>query len=110
MNNLLPTTIEGWNAKKRRFMALYEKEQPWSHMAHVYENAISYCDRKALELKGMYRKVFLMVVLVNVLVLLSILASGCGKMMRGTGLIFEGLGDGVVAGGQHLQDSTSQEK
>ena len=44
------------------------------------------------------------------IVCLIIFVGGCGKMMRGTGLIFEGLGDGVVAGGQHLQDSTSQEK
>ena len=48
------------------------------------------------------------IVISFLLLILSI--SGCGKMMRGTGLIFEGLGDGVVAGGQHLQDSTSQEK
>ena len=77
---LLPTTIEGWTKKKERFVALLEREQPWTHMADVYVNAINYCDRKMLELKGMYRKVFLMVVLVNALVLLSILASGCNTI------------------------------
>lgn len=35
---------------------------------------------------------------------------GCAKIMRGSGLIAEGLGDGVVAAGQHLQESTNQEK
>ena len=66
---LLPTTIEGWTKKKERFIALLEKEQPWTHMADVYENAINYCDRKMLELKGMYRKVLLMVVLLACLIL-----------------------------------------
>jgi len=80
MNNLLPTTIEGWTKKKERFVALLEKEQPWTHIAEVYENAINYCDRKMLELKGMYRKVLLMVVLVNALVLISILTSGCNTI------------------------------
>lgn len=42
-----------------------------------------------------------------VLIVLSIAISGCGKMMRGTGLIIEGLGDGVTAAGEHLQESTS---
>ena len=50
-----------------------------------------------------------MVIGINVLVIVMILG-GCGKMMRGTGLIFEGVGDGVVAAGEHLQESSSQEK
>ena len=45
--------------------------------------------------------------LVFVLVLV-ILSGGCAKVMQGTGLIFEGVGDGVVAGGQHLQESASK--
>ncbi len=77
MNNLLPTTIEGWTKKKVQFMALLEKEQPWTHMAEVYANAVNYCDRKMLELKGMYRKVFLMIVILACLILAI---SGCGTM------------------------------
>ena len=42
---LLPTTIEGWNAKKRLFMRLLTKE-PDPEQAEVYENAVNYCDRK----------------------------------------------------------------
>lgn len=50
-----------------------------------------------------------MVIAINVLVIVMILG-GCAKMMRGTGLIFEGVGDGVVAAGEHLQESTNQGK
>ena len=50
-----------------------------------------------------------MVIGINVLVIVMILG-GCAKMMRGTGLIFEGVGDGVVAAGEHLQESTNQGK
>ena len=39
---LLPTTIEGWNAKKRLFMRLLTKE-PDPEQAEVYENAVNYC-------------------------------------------------------------------
>ena len=45
-----------------------------------------------------------------VIALVLILASGCGKVTQGTGLIFEGFGDAVVAGGQHLQESANTEK
>ncbi len=43
-----------------------------------------------------------------VFVLVLVILSGCAKVMQGTGLIFEGVGDGVVAGGQHLQESASK--
>ena len=45
--------------------------------------------------------------IVIALVLLSILISGCGKMWEGTGRIMEGLGDGIVYAGEHIQESTS---
>ena len=73
-------------------------------------------DRKAFQkaIDGlesqMYRKVKIGLIVVSILVLLSILASGCGKVTQGTGLIFEGFGDAVVAGGQHLQESANTEK
>ena len=50
---------------------------------------------------------WLTIAMIIVLIVLSIATSGCGKMMRGTGLIIEGLGDGVTATGEHLQESTS---
>jgi predicted small secreted protein len=74
----LPTTIEGWNAKKRLFMRLLTKE-PNPEQAEVYENAIGYCDRKVGQVDKMRRRLFLMVILVNALVLLSIL-SGCNTI------------------------------
>jgi len=45
-------------------------------------------------------------IVISLLLVLFILG-GCAKVMQGTGLIFEGVGDGVVAGGQHLQESSS---
>jgi len=42
------------------------------------------------------------------LVLLLLFSDGCGKTMRGTGLIFEGFGDAIVAGGQYLQESADE--
>ena len=45
-------------------------------------------------------------IVISLLMVLFILG-GCAKVMQGTGLIFEGVGDGVVAGGQHLQESSS---
>ena len=68
--------------------------------------------QKAIEGLGneMYRREVVMVksavVVITVLVLLSII-SGCAKMLEGSGRIIEGLGDGVVAGGIHLQESSS---
>ncbi len=97
----LPTTIEGWNAKKRLFMRLWSKESD-PEQAEVYEHAINYCDRKV----GQVHKVSKMFVIV--LAYLILMFSGCAKVMQGTGLIFEGVGDGVVAGGQHLQESASK--
>lgn len=47
---------------------------------------------------------------ISLLACLILSIGGCGKMMRGTGLIFEGVGDGVVAAGEHLQESTNQGK
>lgn len=59
--------------------------------------------------KQMYRKVRTALIVISLLVLFSII-SGCAKTMQGTGLIFEGFGDAVVAGGQHLQESASKGK
>ncbi len=55
----------------------------------------------------MYRKVKIALIVVSILVLLSIVSSGCGKMLEGTGRIMEGLGDGMVYAGEHIQESTS---
>ena len=63
---LLPTTIEGWNAKKRLFMRLLTKE-PDPEQAEVYEHAINYCDRKV----GQVHKAIKMLVIVLVCLLLS---------------------------------------
>ena len=52
-------------------------------------------------------RIVVAIIIITILVLLSIWQAGCGKMMRGTGLIIEGLGDGVTAAGEHLQESTS---
>lgn len=46
---------------------------------------------------------------IGILACLILAIGSCAKVMRGTGLIFEGVGDGVVAAGTHLQESTSQE-
>ena len=42
-----------------------------------------------------------------VLLLGCLFVGGCAKMLEGSGRIIEGLGDGVVAGGIHLQESSS---
>jgi len=76
---LLPATIEGWCEKKRLFMRLLEQE-PDPEQREVYEHAIGYCDRKVGQVAKMQRKMLLMVVLVNALVLLSILSQGCATM------------------------------
>lgn len=54
------------------------------------------------------RKIWWIEIGLFVCLILSI--CGCAKVMRGTGLIIEGAGDGVVAAGTHLQESTNQEK
>lgn len=66
----LPTTIEGWNAKKRLFMRLWSKE-PDPEQAEVYEHAINYCDRKV----GQVHKVSKMLVIVLACLILAL--SGC---------------------------------
>lgn len=71
---------QNWYEKKKKFVDLLEQEQPWTHMAQVYEQAVSHCDRKILQSRGMYRRVLLMVILVNALVLASILLQGCGTL------------------------------
>ena len=102
---LLPTTIEGWTKKKVRFIALLEREQPWTHMADVYENAINYCDRKMLELKGMYRKVLLVV---GLILILSI--GGCNTA-RSTLNLGKSIGqDGAWILGKMSDNIQTQEK
>ena len=49
---------------------------------------------------------WLIVAVFTVAVTVGILG-GCAKTLRGTGLIFEGFGDAIVAGGEHLQESSS---
>ena len=44
---------------------------------------------------------------VSLLACLILSIGGCAKVMEGTGRIIEGVGDGVVAGGVHLQESSS---
>ena len=41
------------------------------------------------------------------LILLILSLCGCAKMLEGSGRIIEGMGDGIVAGGIHLQESSS---
>ena len=41
------------------------------------------------------------------LILLILSLGGCAKMLEGSGRIIEGMGDGIVAGGIHLQESSS---
>lgn len=53
------------------------------------------------------RKTLVKTLLVLLLTIVSV--GGCGKCMRGVGLIGEGFGDALVAGGQHLQESSSEE-
>ena len=60
-----------------------------------------------------YKKLLVWIKQAESMLLWSILSlilmfSGCAKVMQGTGLIFEGVGDGVVVGGQHLQESASK--
>ena len=64
---LLPTTIEGWNAKKRLFMRLLTKE-PDPEQAEVYENAVNYCDRK---IKQVHKAILVL------LACLILVMSGC---------------------------------
>lgn len=52
-------------------------------------------------------RILIAIGIITILVLLSIWQAGCGKMLRGSGLIIEGFGDGVVATGEHLQESSS---
>ena len=47
---------------------------------------------------------------IGIFVFLILAIGGCSKTMRGTGLIFEGFGDAIVAGGQHLQESANTGK
>ncbi len=56
------------------------KQEPDPEQREVYEHAIGYCDRKVGQVAKMRRRLLLMVVLVNALVLLSILAQGCGTL------------------------------
>ena len=63
---LLPTTVEGWNVKKRLFMRLLSKE-PDPEQAEVYENAIDYCDRKVGQVHKANLKIFLVVILILVI-------------------------------------------
>ena len=53
------------------------------------------------------KRILVALVVITVLVILSIIQCGCAKTLKGTGLIFEGFGDAVVAGGKHLQESSS---
>ena len=69
----LPTTIEGWNTKKRLFMRLWNKE-PDPEQAEVYEHAINYCDRKV----GQVHKVSKMLVIVLACLILAL--SGCNTI------------------------------
>lgn len=69
----LPTTIKGWNAKKRLFMRLWNKELD-PEQAEVYEHAINYCDRKV----GQVHKVSKMLVIVLACLILAL--SGCNTI------------------------------
>lgn len=55
------------------------------------------------------RRVIVMVIVITILVILSILQSGCGKLSRGGGMIIEGIGDGVGATGRFLQETSNVE-
>jgi len=39
--------------------------------------------------------------------LITLLLGGCAKMLEGSGRIIEGMGDGIVYAGEHLQESSS---
>ena len=83
MKNLLPTTIEGWAGKKRQFMRLANFENN-DEQRQVYCNAVDYCDRKIGQIlarrRELLRRIFIMVVVVNVLTLISIFLCGCGTL------------------------------
>ena len=85
----------------------------------IFENALDFAftdlDRKAIgltiegiqaEMDRRSRKTVLLIT-VNILVLATIILGGCAKMLEGSGRIIEGMGDGIVAGGIHLQESSS---
>jgi len=87
----------------------------------IFENALRFAftdfDRKAIgltiegiqaEMDRRNRKTVLsMVIAVNILMVVTIILGGCAKVLEGSGRIIEGLGDGIVAGGIHLQESSS---
>ena len=93
MKTLLPKTIEEWNAKKRMFMRLLTKEQPWTYMAFVYRRAVNYCDKKIAKAA----------LIVLACLILSI--GGCGT--------FDGLSklaDGVRSDVHHITQPVDKEK
>jgi hypothetical protein len=75
----LPSTIEGWCKKKRLFVRLWSKEGN-VEQKEVYEEAINYCDRKVGQTAKVARRLLFLVIVVNVLVVLSIFAQGCGTI------------------------------
>lgn len=78
-SSFLPNTIEGWCKKKRLFVRLWSKERD-VEQKEVYEEAINYCDRKVGQMAKVARRLLFLVIVINVLVMLSIVAQGCGTM------------------------------
>ena len=101
----MKNTIEYWNKQKRHLMKVlrYARAVKSKKGIETYSNAVNRCDIKIGVISAM-RRVFL----IGLLACLILAICGCAKIMRGSGLIVEGLGDGVVAAGEHLQESTSK--
>lgn len=93
--NKMNNTIEYWNKQKRHLMKVlrYARAVKSKEGIETYSNAVNKCDVKIGVISAMQRTLLVL------LACLILALSGCGKTIRGTGLIFEGFGDAVVAGG-----------
>ena len=98
--SLLPKTHEDVCNKKRLFMRLLRlRLDPVTRMD--YEQAVNHCDK-------LTRRVTLAALALTLTA--SLFVGGCGKWMQAGGLFAEGLGDALVAGGRHMQESSNVEK
>jgi len=98
-------TIEFWAEEKRLTMRDSNNENDHYIKSALLEY-VNFCDSEISRILGKKRRRRIL----GLFCLLLLMLGGCAKIMRGSGLIAEGIGDGVVAAGQHLQESSNTEK